>query len=258
MLLKILPMQKFFFSATALLVTLLIGAPARSQETRNTTFAQCQQGMQQVTQNAPKLQPVVKFFQERAKLAKVVDGEIFAEEGGEKGTHFWVIVLDEAEQAKYNVPVAFQFDQTQDLFYLPAAPISQPWMGLGCLHETVHAKDILEGKESRDASRQDFLAGEVRAYEMELAALDAFTEGRFTTTLQTILERQNYRRSGNLTVPNQAAQKALDNLFPQPEPQSTAERSVRDGLYLIALNFARLPNQQERLLWLEKLYPAEP
>lgn len=248
-------MQRFIFATAAFMVAILLGNPARGQGTEIATRAQCLQGMKSVTNKAPKLQPLVQFFQKRAKSAKVVNGEIFAEQGGEKGTDFWVISLNEVKRAKYNVPATFQFDQTQDLFYITAVPISQAWMGLGCLHETVHAKDILEGKEFRDASRQDFLAGEVRAYETELAAIDAFTSGRFATTLQTILKRKNYRMSGNITIPNQAAHKSLDNLFPQPTAQSKAERSIRDGFYLIALNFAQLPNQKDRLLLLEKLYP---
>ena len=96
--------------------------------------------------------------------------------------------MKQKEQAQLNISTTFQFNQTQDLFIIPAVPTSPVWMGMVCIHETVHANDILEGTESRTASRQEFLAGEMRAYQTELKAIDAFTQGAFSEEIADILQ----------------------------------------------------------------------
>jgi|GEM_PF-3381947 len=237
----------------ALAIAVCIGHPANGQAAGEETYAHCLQSMKILTKGSPQLTPFVGFFQKQSRLAKVVDGQILAEEAGTKGTNFWVLVLNEFEKSELNVSTTFQFDPTQDLFTIADVPISSVWMGMGCIHETVHAKDILDGTESRNASRQEFLAGELRAYQVELEAIDTFTQGAFSQTISGILQDKLYEQRGKFIIPNKDAQRSLDQLSPQPIPQSTAERSVRDGFYVVALNFARLPDEQDRLSFLETL-----
>lgn len=245
--------RQAFLALAAFAIATFVGNPANGQVAGADTHAQCLQSMKMLTKGSPQLNPFVEFFQEQSRRAKVVDGQILAEEAGTKGTHFWVLVLNELQKNELNVPTTFQFDSTQDLFTIADVPISPVWMGMGCIHETVHAKDILEGIESRNASRQEFLAGEIRAYQTELAAIDVFTQGAFSRQISDILADQLYEQRGKFIVPNQDAQTSLDQLSPQPIPQSTEERSVRDGFYVVALNFARLPDEQDRLSFLETL-----
>lgn len=240
--------RQFVLAVTSLAMT-LCGGPVWGQTTA--AKAQCLQSMEQVTQQSPELSLFVDFFQQQSRLAKLEAGQIRAVEAGKRGTHFWVLGLDEAEQAQLNVSTTFQFDPAQDLLMITAVPMTSMWMGLGCLHETVHAKDILDGTEARDASQPEFLAGELRAYQTELQAIDSYTQGAFSKTLDSILQRQLYHQGNGFILPNQVAQRLLDRLSPQP--QSRAERSIRDGFYLIALNFAQLPQDQDRLSFLKRL-----
>lgn len=220
--------QRPFLALAVLTFAVLIGDPASSQTSDTDTHTQCLQSMKYLAKQSSELLPFLQFFQNRSRRAQLENGQILAAEEGTRGTHFWVLVLNEAEKTQLNISTTFQFDQTQDLFIIPAVPMSPLWMGMGCIHETVHAKDILEGTESRNASRQEFLAGELRAYQIELQAIDTFTNGAFSKALVDILESESYWQSGPFIVPNQDARKSLDNLSPQSIPQSQAERSLRD------------------------------
>ena len=243
-------MKRIPLAITALLTLFCWTEPSRAHNFSDAILADCTHGMTLVTQGHPQLQALPNFFRERARRAQVVGQDVIATETGTRGTHFWVIVraADRQQQA------TFQYDPFQDLFYLTAVPMTQVWMGLGCLHETVHAKDILEGKEPRNASRQQFLEGERRAFEIELMAVDHFTQGAFSEIVQDILARKRFQHSETMLIPDDSARADLDQLFPQPVAASPQERAVRDGFYVVALNFARSPHPAERLQFLGKLY----
>ena len=77
-----------FLALTALTFAFWVGGPASSQAAGGEIHAQCLQSMKLFTSRSSELQPVVQFFQEQSRLAKLVDGQILAEEEGAKGTHF--------------------------------------------------------------------------------------------------------------------------------------------------------------------------
>ena len=250
-----MPTTTLVTAAVTTLVTLCLGGNLTlAQPSREMTLANCLQGMEAITAGDDGLQTWTAFFKERSRRATLVGKDVIAVEAGDRGTHFWVVVLTASEAAQREQRAIFQFDQVQDILYLTAVPMTEAWMGMGCLHETVHARDILEGQEPRSASHTEFLAAEVRAFQVELTAADHLSRRRFSKQLRRILKKEQYEVTRGILIPNDDARAALDRVFPEREAASPQERAVRDGFYVVALNFAQLSTPAERVEFLDRLY----
>lgn len=115
------------------------------------------------------------------------------------------------------------------------------WAGLGLFHELSHVFDFQSGIEPRIPTRAQFLDGEVRAYQLEMAMLDELTSGRLTSGLAELvdgpLDPQWLLTSGwELSAQLQA----ITAVPGEEPPASESERFMRDGFYRVALLMASL------------------
>ncbi|PZD72088.1 hypothetical protein C1752_04059 [Acaryochloris thomasi RCC1774] len=218
--------------------------PSQAQDIRQATLANCLRGMEAVTAGHAQLQAIPQFYKAHAQ-----QGSAFQPERD----RFAVVALTEVEMAQQRRANLFEFDPAQGRLYLMAVPMTQVWTGLGCLHETTLAQILLE-KATPNPSRTDYLAAKVQAFDSELFAADRITQGKFTQAIRQIQARRQYYAEGSVVTPNRQAQAALDRTFPQSAVLSPHERGFRDDFYSVALNFARLPSQTQRIAFLNSWY----
>jgi hypothetical protein len=217
--------------------------PSHAQDIRQATLANCLQGMEAVTAGHTRLHRITEFFKTHAQQ----DGT------SQPGSRFSVVALTEVEMAQQRRANLFEFDPTQARLYIMAVPMTEVWTGLGCLRETAMAQMFFEQSISR-SSRPDYLAAKVQAFDSELFAAELITRGAFTQAIRQIQAQQLYYTEGDFVTPNAQAQAILDRAFPEAKVLSPQERGLRDDFYLLALNFARLPSQAERVAFLNSWY----
>ncbi|MEO0375853.1 MAG: hypothetical protein AAF329_14765 [Cyanobacteria bacterium P01_A01_bin.17] len=229
----------------ALAVISILGfgiTPSQAQDIRQVTLANCLRGMEAVTAGHAQLQAIPQFYKAHAQQGSAVQ----AEQG-----RFSVVALTEVEMAQQRRANLFEFDPTQARLYVMAVPMTQVWTGLGCLRETSLAQAFLE---QSPPSRADYLAAKVKAFDSELFAAERITQGAFTKAIRQIQAQRQYHTEGNFVTPNRQAQAVLDRAFPQSAVLSPQERGFRDDFYAVALNFARLPTQAQRVAFLDSWY----
>lgn len=237
-------MARFSFALTVISIVGLWGVSSPAQDIRQVTLANCLKGMEAVTAGHVQLQAIPEFYKVHAQ-----QGSAFQAEPG----RFAVVALTEVELAQQRRANLFEFDPVQSRLYLMAVPMTQVWTGLGCVRETVFAQILLE-KAASNPSRPDVLTAKVQAFDRELFAADLITQGAFTQAIRRIQSQRQYHIQGPFLTPNRQAQAALDRTFPQAAVLSPQERGFRDDFYSVALNFARLPNQSQRVAFLDSWY----
>lgn len=231
-----------------LLLTILLTVggwplPSQAQDLRHVTLNNCRQGMETVTVGHPQLQSLSQMYNAQARQANT-----FQTVNSDRQA-FSVTALTEIEMARQRRANLFEFDPIQSRLYLMAVPMTPLWTGLGCVHEMVLVQSFL-GKPN--PSRTAYLTQKVQAFQTELMALNHVTRGGFNTALRQIQARRQYHTAGNIITPNARAQAALDRLF--PAVLSPHERGRRDDVYMVALNFARLPNPAQRIAFLDSWF----
>ncbi len=239
-------MSRFPLALTIILSLGVWPHPSRAQDIRQVTLTNCLQGMEKVTAGHAQLAAIPQFYRTHAQ-----QGSAFKSES--KGPKFSVVALTEVEMAHQRRANLFEFDPAQSRLYLMAVPMTETWTGLGCLHETVFTRTLLESAAS-SPSRVTYLTSKVKAFQAELTAADHLTRGAFTRTLRQVQAQRRYHISENIITPNARAKATLDRVFPQPAVLSPHERGLRDDFYMVALNFARLPDQAQRMTFLDSWY----
>lgn len=228
-----------------LLLLSVCARPSQAQQTKTQTLSACQQGVATVSSGHPQLQTWANFYRQHARPQAAATPSAQA---------FTVLALTEVELAQQRRIKLFEFDPTQTRLYLMTVAITPAWRGLGCLRETVIAKDRLTGVLPQQASPTAILSSKVKAYQAQLTAANHITKGAFAKTVQRLLAQRRYHTSEGLLVPNSQALRSLDRLFPQPAVLSPHERGLRDELYLVAFNFARRQSAAQRAAILSQLY----
>ncbi len=237
-------MPRLPLALTVISLVGLWGVPSPAQDIRKVTLTNCLQGMETVTAGHVQLQALPEFYKAHAQQ----DNASQSERG-----RFAVVVLTEVEMAQQRRANLFEFDPTQSRLYLMAVPMTEVWTGLGCVRETAFAQILLE-KETSNPSRADVLTARVQAFDRELFAANLITQGAFTQAIRRIQSQRLYHAEGPFLTPNRQAQAALDQMFPQAAVLSPQERGFRDDFYSLALNFARLPHQSQRVAFLHNWY----
>ncbi|GEM_PF-6367512 len=114
--------------------------------------------------------------------------------------------------------------------------MSNCFFGFIAAHEMVHVDDFVSGRESPAPSGSDeFVAGEIRAHELEFELIERWTRGRFWTTIGRVERR--LAKVGRAT-PFTEDMREVDALFPPSE--SDIERRMRNGIYVLAISFSRI------------------
>lgn len=221
--------------------------PNLAQDLKAQTLSACQTGVTAVTAGHPQLEPWAQFYRQRAQPQQTATTN-------SQPSKFAVVALSELELAQQRRIGLFEFDPAQTRLYLMTVPMTPAWRGLGCLRETVMAKERLSGTLSGQATPSAVLASKVKAYQTQLSAANHVTKGAFGRTVQRLLAQRRYHNSEGLLVPNTRAIQTLDRVFPQPAVLSPHERGLRNDFYLVAFNFARQSNPSQRAAILGKLY----
>lgn len=124
---------------------------------------------------------------------------------------------------------------------LPHA-LTREWAGLVGVHELEHLENIVTGKEPANATREEFIEGEIRAYGAETAAADVLSKGGFRRGLDAVIDGYDIRSFDKLRdaygspVMHLLAQN-LDRYITPEAPKSRAETGFRLGFYFIAAAF---------------------
>ncbi len=199
------------------------------------------------------LQDIKKFRDERVRWATIAGDTFYAQEYGTNNSA-WLAVI----------PPGHQLNKTQDMtlsvstnfgppiLTIKAAEISDEWAGLGLTHETSHLRDLTLGLEDRNAGRDEYLKGEVKAYEAEMAAADMISNGNFSKNLDSIIAKYGFRSyqevhdaftgKGDLV---RQLNTGIDASISNAPVKSNNEREIRDGFYPIAI-FYRTIDQNNK------------
>lgn len=142
--------------------------------------------------------------------------------------------------------------------------ISREWAGIVKVHELSHLMDRAFHIEPKQPNREQFLAGEVRAYFLEIAATNSFTHGIFREALRTTIQNMRWNSIEEIFLSFSAPTiqdviGPLDETISNSPAESSGERSLRDGFYRIALGFEfiRMKFPAEQQIPLMKDYVAK-
>jgi hypothetical protein len=138
-------------------------------------------------------------------------------------------------------PNAFQQGFTvagEPLVHVRTVSLTPLWAGLVLFHELSHVYDRDSGIEPRDSTPAQFWEGEARAYHVEMALVDAHTQG----ALEAALSRYSGEIYGMSTADwtDEAGERLADRLEaatfgPQARPAaSDSELMARGGFFLCA------------------------
>ena len=157
-------------------------------------------------------------------------------------TDVYLVLFPDSELSHLGCPEAFQTVPHNDgtiRVYVRAVSITPQWAGLGLFHELSHVYDFQSGAEPREPTDEQYMAGEARAFHLEMALVNALTSGRLAAALERIVEEP----LDPVWVASSGAGLAarLEQMTTGPgarPPGSESEQHMRNGFYRIALLLA--------------------
>lgn len=208
---------------------------------------------------------VIKFRKWGAVWAELASDDLRTIEEG-----YWnaslIVVVPPGHEALDHMVATLQVDVLPEVILLAIKPerVSERWAGLFMIHELSHLMDRAVGTEPRNPTREQFLQGELRAYEIEVTAanlvsnsalgkqIDHWLEKWRPSTHEELLERA---RSMGASV-----MASLETSMGSTRPLSEAELSMRFGFYVMAflLRHAAARGDPPEALYaiMESLLPA--
>ncbi len=217
---------------------------------------------------------ILKDFKEKLVRWATVnkDGMLIALENG-LANGGWIAVRNpaDADISKNTPMIKVGIRSDMNLLEIMPVPLSRAWAGILMVHELVHLHDRVTGAESPRPGKQEFLAGEIKAYGIETGVIDIMTQGKFDQKLDMLIKEFNLTTAQEVFELSQdysaeakrfdaRLRSELDPLI-TPEPvQSNTERASRDGLYYISLcmRISAITNpegwNQEMAAIMEKLF----
>jgi hypothetical protein len=141
--------------------------------------------------------------------------------------------------------------------------VSELWSGIVLSHELSHLMDRVHQTEPNNPTRQQFLEGELRAYEIEQLAANLLSQGALEKQMDRLLARwrpSSHEELAHLFSDMPAADwDSLEAALASPAAESEAEMKLRGGFYMIALSLRFLAAQERgresMLAMLGGLYP---
>jgi hypothetical protein len=135
----------------------------------------------------------------------------------------------------------FSLDPSPTLHVVTIKPeeVTQLWAGVFLVHAVSQLADRVLGATPRDATPDQVLLSDFRAYELELTAADLLAKGALRVALDSLLDQARPLSTEHLASqvsPIAVANRALLNgVFPGGEPKSHAEVTLRAGFLAMAL-----------------------
>ncbi len=214
------------------------------------------------------IRKLLHFRRNGAGWAELQGNGIIALEPGQRD-NAWMIVLEDTHPINRAQAELMAVDTRSSINHLKIKPsaISQEWAGIAQLHELRHLHDFATGIEPKRPNRQQYLAGEVRAFSDEITAATLVSGGRLPGALDTIIAKH-----GLATVERAAAlgndlpklmeiARELDPCITPQLPLSKHESGVRLAFYVFALAFRIGDNAggdqyAKRMTTVERIYNA--
>ncbi len=189
---------------------------------------------EEVVQGDEEAERMLDFFKQKRRKGYLRGDQIIADEKGEKGDFYTVIVDLNNKKAMDSMKGFAQFKQkdTPPSLMLKPARLDKKWAGVLLAHESVHVYQWLNGIEQ--SRPNGFLEGEVDAYDLEFRLLDKITNNKLKQVLReqaTQIEKGKIR--GRLSSEDM---KRLSELL--PPIKSPEEYSLALPALTIAFNFA--------------------
>jgi hypothetical protein len=188
------------------------------------------------------------FREQHVRWAELRDTMYYALESGQ-GIAAWLVVIPPGHPDLDSIPTTLSIDPTATINVARMKPqlLSPTWAGVALIHELSHLGDRALGLEPMMPTRKQFLEGELRAYALEMMALDLLTAGKFSAGLTATLEQwmpasvhEVIARVQPLDVGTEIALRLWAGIDPA---ESDAERLVRRGLYVVALVLAYIDSK---------------
>lgn len=128
-----------------------------------------------------------------------------------------------------------------DALQILAHRVTDLWAGVFLVHELEHLENRAMGKEPRTPSRGEYLEGEVRAYSVEIAALELLTGNRYAITVNGLHRLFERSEADAADAPSwwgryyRAVSDETDALIGCGPCLSNMEGSMRAGFHAIAI-----------------------
>lgn len=209
------------------------------------------------------------FRRDHVRWARVTpDNQLFSLEGGTMGDG-WVYILPPGHPLREQQTTVHKVELDNAglnvcLSILPAA-MTGKWALLGAVHELQHFKDLVTGVEpKKGATREQFLAGEHRAFSVEAGLAHALAEVPLGPALEAYVQKairssDPMRAIGELL--NQqlsSVAQSVDQAMGAGKAKSAHEFGIRQALYQMLLGFElsknRFPDNSTQRQEMEKRF----
>lgn len=130
-----------------------------------------------------------------------------------------------------------------NVLQIQPAEVSEEWAGIFLVHELVHLFDREKKIEPLHPDRLQYLAGEARAYKVELLAVNYVSEGQYSRVMEEELTRLGitsldgiYKIYESKRLEEfEASFIKLDQTIGSGPPKSTKEKGNRSGFHIMAM-----------------------
>lgn len=159
-------------------------------------------------------------------------------------TKAWMCVVPPDNEIIKEQASSFVVRQEGGITLMRALPFeyTKEWAGLISVHELEHLENIVTKKESVQATKQQYIEGEIRAFSVEMAAAEVLSRGNFFKGLDAVIDGYNLQSlekvthlSGSPTV--QSLAKNLDRYITTDAPKCASEAGMRLAFYVVAVGF---------------------
>ena len=213
-----------------------------------------------------RLQQLKNFRQEWVRWAELKGSSYQALESGHSRGAWMVVVPPGHEVLKRMVAtleVRIESNPPLNVLLVKPESVSELWSGIVLSHELSHLMDRVYQTEPNNPTRQQFLEGELRAYEIEQLAASLLSQGALEKQMDRLLARwrpSSHEELADLFSDMPAADwDSLEAALASPTAESEAEMKLRGGFYMIALSLRFLAAQERgresMLAMLGGLYP---
>jgi hypothetical protein len=204
----------------------------------------------------------LKSFKEKwVRWAELRGNAYYPLEDGYRGTA-WLVVVPPGNDYLAKMEATLQVYATESLVVLNIKPerVTSQWAGIFLFHELSHLMDRLYQIEPLNPSREQFLQGELRAYQAELLAANLQSDGNLDRQMDVLISKLHPSSLGDLVqkcrLMDLSEYALLDSALGNIRPESEAEVSIRLGFYLlsISIRYAQLNDSREIPSIIDYLY----
>lgn len=223
-------------------------SPRQQRQTFDRGFKMIMEGVPQETDDPKlmRLNEIRKFRETVIAWAEVRGDQYISLETKPKVGAFLGLIPPNHPTANWHGPMVFVSDNPKiNALNIMPKNITSEWAGIILTHELSHLYDRVYESYPTSPTRSEWLESEVKAYSLEIDAINHFSKGRFRQALLDQLKQYNidsidefvFKIKPQKQIWNQIVAK-LNSTITQNPPLSTDESGMRDALYSLALCFS--------------------